>query len=272
MVVLVIFQAKTAKHSLIPASQRSFSLLYMILNWISFDGQIRPSADSLMMKIIFSCSSSRCFIPDTLALTSSSGMISLSHQMNWCFAELTFPWRWAVHIFVSPTDVSFLDCWSFPSWNLLFSLVWGKEGGYCALFFSCALLLPSSGTGEPFKRAAGQRWEEQRAPWRASQGPLPPRPTAPGPPTPPPPPPAPQLPAVVVPLMLLLLLLPLLLSVVIVVAAAVVVVTLAVLRVAQQQEDRQCLRYLFTVGYLTDKQCRWVGLMWSRGITTCRHT
>lgn len=141
-----------------------------------------------------------------------------------------------------------------------------KKGDIVPFFFSCALLLPSSGTGEPFRRAAGQRWEEQRAPWRASRGPLPPRPTAPGPPPPPLPPPAPQLPAVVVPLMLLLLLLPLLLSVVIVVAAAaVVVVTLAVLRVAQQQEDRQCLRYLFTVGYLTDKQCRWVGLMWSRG-------
>lgn len=139
------------------------------------------------------------------------------------------------------------------------------EGEMECHFVSFALLSPSSGTGEPFRRAGGQRWEEQRAPWRVSQGPLPPRPTAPGPPPPPPPLalpslPAPQLVAVVVSLaLLLLLLLPLLLVVVIVVAAAVVVVTQAVLPVVVlQQEDRQCLRYLFTVGYLTDKQCRWV--------------
>lgn len=137
-----------------------------------------------------------------------------------------------------------------------------EEGEMECHFVSCALLSCSSGTGEPFRRAGGQRWEEQRAPWRVSQGPLPPRPTAPGLPPPPlalPPLPALQLQAVVVSLalLLLLLLLPLLLVVVIVVAAAVVVVTQAVLPVLQQ-EDRQCLRYLFTVGYLTGKQCRWV--------------
>lgn len=120
--------------------------------------------------------------------------------------------------------------------------------------YSCMALhpfhvLPPSclpGTGEPFRRAAGQRLEEEKAPWRLSRGLLPPQPAVLGlPPLAPVPPAPPQLPPVSV----------LAVLVVIVLVVVIRVVVLPVVLILQQRGSR-CLTYLSTAGSQTDRLFR----------------
>lgn len=161
-----------------------------------------------------------------------------------------------------------------------------SSGSFLGFFFLwCALFLLSSGTEEPYRRAAGQRWEEQRARWRVSQRPLLQRQTPRGllsAPPPPPPPTLPQLPTAQLALLALhptpQLQLPPLLRVLAAAAAAVVVLiqavhllVLALLLLLLVLEDWQCLKFLFTVACLIARRYRWVD--WGCDVAlTCSHT
>ena len=194
---------------------------------------------------------------EQVLLVYSKGILDLnpsSHLFSFSFATL-----FVTHCFyiVHFLDADLLSTFSGVVYLLLpYSVLFvqRKSCTLVCLFLTCSPFSCLQGTGEPFRRAEGQRCGEQRAPWRVNPGPLLPQPAVLGPlPLPPPPPPAqpaPQLSAVVVPLTPtpLLLLPP---------PPAAVMETQAVLpAAARQQEDRHCLRYPFTAEYLTAKQSR----------------
>lgn len=144
------------------------------------------------------------------------------------------------------------------------------------------------GTEERYRRAVGQRWEEQRAQWRVSQRPLLPQLIALGllsarlPPQLPPPPPSRALPRLPTPqpavsalratrLLLLLLLLQVLATAVVVVLIQPVRLLVLLLLPLLVLEDWQCLRFPFTAACLIARQYRWDNVTQCQLAVATRH-